>query len=168
MTIILTITFANSISDMEYSQYNDYTFRSILQSRVNGLLKFIGIPFRIKKVILSEMTSIGPNIHRIDFAGEADVEDGEVCIILECQTNIPTEDDITRFFQYVSSLRVFKNCKVELFILCTKKVPYDKKDFVIKDECVYTMHVISLKHFKARKIFKRIEDKLENREENHR
>ena len=126
------MTFANSISDMKYSQYNDYTFKSILQSRANGLLKFIGIPFRIKKVILSEMTSIGPNIHRIDFAGEADVEDGEVCIILECQTNIPTEDDITRFFQYVSSLRVFKNCKVELFILCTKRCHMTRKTLSLR------------------------------------
>jgi predicted transposase/invertase (TIGR01784 family) len=128
-------------------------------------LKFIGIPFKIKKIILSEMTSIGPTIHRIDFAAEADVEENDICLILECQTNLPTEDDITRFFQYVSTLRVFKNCKVELFILCTKKVPYDKKDFVIKEGCVYTMHMISLKQYRAREIFKSIEDKLENNKE---
>ena len=148
------------ISDNEYAQYNDYNFKSILQKRANGLLKFIGIPYKIKKIILSELTSMGPTIHRIDFAGEADVENDEICVIQECQTNLPTEDDITRFFQYVSSLRVFKKCKVELFILCTKKASYDKKDFIINDECTYTMHMISLKDFKAKEIFKNIENKL--------
>ncbi len=152
------------ILDNNYAQYNDYTFKSILQKRANGLLKFIGINYKIRKIILSELINIGPNIHRIDFAGEADVEDDNICVILECQTELPTEDDITRFFQYVSSLRVFKRCKVELFILCIKKAPYTKKDFVIKDGCIYTMHMISLKRFKAREIFKNIEYKLKNNE----
>ena len=101
----------------------------------------------------------------MDFVGEADVEDDNVCLILECQTKLPTEDDITRFFQYVSSLRVFKNCKVELFILCIDDAPYDKKDFIINDDCVYTMHMISLKQFKAEEIFNSIEDKIKNGEE---
>ena len=154
----------NINSDLIYPHYNDFTFRSILQRRANGLLKFIRIPFKIKRMI-SELTSIGPNTHRMDFAGEADVENNDVCVILECQSNLPTEDDIIRFFQYVSSLRVFKNCKVELFILCTEKAPYDKKEFVLKDDCVYTMHMISLKQFRARDIFKSIEYKLKNNEE---
>ena len=157
--------FVDENSNNDYAQYNDYIFKSILKTRANGLLKFIGIPFRIKNMILTELTNIGPSIHRIDFAAEAYVADEEVCIILECQTNLPTEDDITRFFQYVSSLRIFKKRKVELFILCTKKAPYDKKEFIINDECVYTMHMISLKGFKAREIFKNIEDKLKNGEE---
>ncbi len=53
---------------------------------------------------------------------------------------------------------------MELFILCIEKAPYKKKEFVINDECVYTMHVISLKDFKANTIFKNIEDKLDNNE----
>lgn len=109
---------------------------------------------------MSELTSIGPNIHRIDFAGEADADGEEICLIVECQSMLPTEDDIKRFFQYVSSLRIFKNCKIELYILCTKKASYDKKEFVINDDCVYTMHMVSFKNFKAEEIFKNIEDKL--------
>lgn len=48
--------------------------------------------------------------------------------------------------------------------MCTEKVPYDKKEFVINDECTYMMHVISLKDFKASTIFKNIENKLNNNE----
>lgn len=163
--IILIMKIVNENSNNNYAQYNDYAFKSILKTRANGLLKFIGIPFRIRNMMLTELTNVGPRIHRIDFAGEADVVDDEVCIILECQTNLPSEDGITRFFQYVSSLRIFKKCKVELFILCTKKAPYDKKEFIINDGCTYTMHMISLKDFRAREIFKNIEDKLKNEEE---
>ena len=149
-------------SDKKYNHYNDYVFKSILHRRANGLLKFMKIPYKIRKIILSELTTITPHIHRMDFVGEVDDENDEICLILECQTNLPTEDDITRFFQYVSSLRVFKNSKVELYILCIKKVPYDTKDFIIKDGCTYTMHVISLKDHKAKEIFKNIENKLKN------
>jgi hypothetical protein len=80
--------------------------------------------------------------------------DGErICLILECQSKIPNDDDISRFFQYVASLRIFKNIDVELFIFCTQKAPYDKKELVLNDDCTYTMHVISLKNHKAEKIF---------------
>lgn len=144
-----------------YPQYNDYDFKSILLRRANGLLKFIGIPYDITSLMLSEYTSLSPGISRIDFAGEAVKDNKVISLILECQTQLPTEDDIKRFFQYVASLRVFKNNDVELFILCTKKAPYDKKEFVINDECTYTMHMISLKEFKATQIFKDIENKLE-------
>ena len=43
-----------------------------------------------------------------------------------------------------------------------EKPAYDKKEFRIKEGCIYTMHVISLKDFKAEEIFKSIEDKLKN------
>ena len=62
-------------------------------------------------------------------------------------------------------MRIFKNNDVELFILCIEKAPYTKKEFIINDECTYTLHVISLKDYKAREIFKSIEDKLKNNEE---
>ncbi len=64
----------------------------------------------------------------------------------------------------MSSLRVFKNRKVELYILCTKKAPYTKKDYIINDDCIYTMHVKSLKDFKAKEILKKVEDKIRNNE----
>lgn len=70
--------------------------------------------------MLSEYTSLSPGISRIDFAGEAVKDNKVISLILECQTQLPTEDDIKIFFQYVASLRVFKNNDVELFILCTK------------------------------------------------
>lgn len=154
----------NEIADKNYGHYNDYNFKSILQKRANGLLKFIGIPYRIRKVLSSEFTTTCPSINRIDFAAEADVENDDVCLILECQTNLPTEDDIKRFFQYVSSLRVFKNSKVELYILCTQKASYSEKKFIINDDCVYKMHMISLKDFRASEIFKNIENKIKNKD----
>ena len=152
----------NNILDKNYPQYNDYYFKSVLRQRANGLLKFIGIPYQIDTMILSEYTTVGPGISRIDFAGDVKGDEKNITLILECQSELPTDEDIKRFFQYVSSLRIFKNNNVELYILCTKKPSYDKKEFVINDECTYTMHVISLKDFKAREIFKCIEDKLKN------
>ena len=154
----------NQISDKKYAQYNDYYFKSVLLERANGLLKFIGIPYEIVSIMLSEFTNVSPGISRIDFAGDVKKDDTNISLILECQSKLPTEEDIKRFFQYVASLRNFKNENVELFILCTKKVPYDKKEFVINDECTYMMHVISLKDFKASTIFKNIENKLNNNE----
>ena len=152
----------NNIPDKNYPQYNDYYFKSVLRQRANGLLKFIGIPYQIDTMILSEYTTVGPGISRIDFAGDVKSDEKKITLILECQSELPTDEDIKRFFQYVSSLRIFKNNNVELYILCTKKPSYNKKEFVINDECTYTMHVISLKDFKAREIFKCIEDKLKN------
>lgn len=152
----------NDILDKNYPQYNDYYFKSVLRQRANGLLRFVGIPYQIDTMILSEYTTVGPGISRIDFAGDVKSDEKKITLILECQSELPTDDDIKRFFQYVSSLRIFKNNNVELYILCTKKSSYDKKEFVINDDCTYTMHVISLKDFKAREIFKCIEDKLKN------
>lgn len=157
--------FKNEISEMVYPHYHDYNFKSVLQERANGLLKFIGIQYRLLSVMMSEFTTIGPGISRIDFAGGAQKKDKVITLILECQSKLPTDDDIKRFFQYVSLMRIFKNNDVELFILCIEKAPYTKKEFIINDECTYTMHVISLKDYKAREIFKSIEDKLKNNEE---
>lgn len=155
----------NQSSGMEYPHYHDYNFKSILQERANGLLRFIGIPYILLSVMLSEFTTIGPGISRIDFAGEALKDDKIISIIIECQSKLPTDEDIKRFFQYVASMRIFKNNDVELFILCIEKAPYTKKEFIINDECKYTMHIISLKDYKAREIFKNIEDKLKNNKE---
>ncbi|WP_407392337.1 hypothetical protein [Methanobrevibacter sp.] len=152
-------------SDMNYSHYNDFYFKSVLHKRANGLLKFIGIPYKIERIILSEYTTLEPGISRIDFAGDARKDGKTVSLILECQSKLPTDEDINRFFRYVASLRIFKNNNVDLYILCTQKAQYDKKEFIINDECIYTMHVISLKEFKAREIFKNIEDKLKNNRE---
>lgn len=157
--------FKNEISEMVYPHYHDYNFKSVLQERANGLLKFIGIQYRLLSVMMSEFTTIGPGISRIDFAGGVQKKDKVITLILECQSKLPTDEDIKRFFQYVSLMRIFKNNDVELFILCIEKAPYTKKEFIINGECTYTMHVISLKDYKAREIFKSIEDKLKNNEE---
>ena len=53
---------------------------------------------------------------------------------------------------------------MELYILCIKEAPYDKREYILNDQCTYTMHVISLKKFKAIEIFKNIENKIENNE----
>ena len=154
----------NDIHDYNYPQYNDYAFRSILQKRANGLLKFVKIPYKLNRMLISEVTNFGPSISRMDFVGEADGDGKTISLIIECQTNLPTDDDIERFFQYVSSIRIFKHNPVELYILCIKKPAYSKREFVLNDDCVYTMHVISLKDFRAKDIFKSIENKLKNNE----
>ena len=159
------MTTENDIFDYEYNHYNDYAFKSILLNRANGLLKFAEIPYKIKRMMISEVTNLGPSISRLDFVGEAEKEGNSISLILECQTKLPTDEDIKRFFQYVSSIRIFKDSNVELFILCVEKPTYTKKEFVIKEDCVYTMHVISLKDFKAKNIFKKLENKLKNNEE---
>ncbi|MBQ7928632.1 MAG: hypothetical protein IJ287_07840, partial [Methanobrevibacter sp.] len=125
----------------------------------------VGIPYRINRTLISEITNLGPSISRLDFVGEANHNGKTISLILECQTKLPTDDDIKRFFQYVSSIRIFKDNDVELYILCVENAPYTKKEFVLNEGCVYTMHVISLKDFKADEIFKCIEDKLKNNDE---
>ena len=159
------MTTENDVFDYEYNHYNDYAFKSILLDRANGLLKFAEIPYNIKRMMISEVTNLGPSISRLDFVGEAEKEGNSISLILECQTKLPTDEDIKRFFQYVSSIRIFKDSNVELFILCVEKPTYTKKEFVIKEDCVYTMHVISLKDFKAKNIFKKLENKLKNNQE---
>ncbi len=151
-----------SMKNHVYYQYSDYVFKQTVQKRANGVLKLLGIPYTINNIILSEITDLGPKIHRLDFAGETIKNGEDICFVLECQSQLPTDDDILRFFQYVSSLLVLKKKKVELYILCMQKAPYNKKEFVLNDDCTYTMHVISLKDIKAKDIFKRIEDKRYN------
>ena len=151
-----------SRKQQEYHQYNDYIFKQTVQKRANGVLKLLGIPYTINNIILSEITDLGPKIHRLDFAGETIKNGEDICFVLECQSQLPTDDDILRFFQYVSSLLVLKKQKVELYILCMQKAPYNEKEFVLNDDCTYTMHVISLKDIRAEDIFKRIEDKNYN------
>ncbi|MBQ9026508.1 MAG: hypothetical protein IJ104_09070, partial [Methanobrevibacter sp.] len=128
----------------------------------NGVLKLLGIPYKLNNIILSEITNYGPKIHRLDFAAEAIKNGEDICFILECQSQLPNDDDLLRFFKYVSSLLLLKKQKVELYILCMQKTPYDKKEFILNDDCTYTMHVISLKNIKANDIFKRIEGKKYN------
>lgn len=154
-----------SNKEYEYRHYTDYVFKRTVQKRANGVLEFLEIPYRIHNFMLTEISSFGPELHRLDFVGEAMKNTEEICVIMECQSKLPSDDDITRFFQYVSSLRVMKNRKVELYILCTKKAPYTKREFILNDECRYTMHVISLKRFKAEKILKSIEDKIKHNHE---
>lgn len=155
----------NNPNGNKYSQYTDFIFKKTVQKYANGVLRFLDIPYEIENIILSEIADTGPKIHRLDFAGIVKKGSEEICLILECQKKLPTEDDITRFFQYVSSLRILKNRKVELYILCIEKTPYEKREYVLNDGCTYHMHVISLKKFKAMEIFKRIENKIENNEE---
>jgi predicted transposase/invertase (TIGR01784 family) len=154
-----------SQKEYEYKQYTDYVFKRTVERRANGVLKFLQIPYEIDNIFVSEITNIGPKIHRLDFVGEVKKNGENICIIMECQTKLPTEDDVLRFFQYMSSIRVLKNKKVELYILCTKKAPYKRKEFVIDDECTYIMHMISLKDIGAEEIFKNIENKIEHNQD---
>lgn len=144
-----------SNNDYEYYQYIDYTFKNTVQKRANGVLEFLEIPYKIDNIILSEIADTGPSMHRLDFAGESRKNGEKFCIILECQSRLPTDEDIKRFFQYVSSLRILKNTKIELYILCTEETTYNIREFALNDNCIYEMHVISLKHIKACKILKR-------------
>lgn len=98
----------------KYKQFNDYYFKENLKHRTNGILKFMGIDYKIKRLLSTELTNIGPKINRIDFAAEATDGENIISLIIECQTKLPTDDDIERFFQYVASLRVFKKKNVEL------------------------------------------------------
>ena len=152
----------SKILNKDYKHYNDYVFKSILQKRANGLLEFVNIPHKIYRFLISEYTNLGPSISRLDFVGESIDNEKSLILIFECQTKLPTDEDIKRFFQYVASIRVFKDSDVELYILCTEKPSYDKKEFRIKEGCIYTMHVISLKNFKAEEIFISLENKLKN------
>ena len=146
----------------DYPQIHDYEFKSILQQRADSLIEFLNIPYNILNIILSEYTTLGQGISRIDFAADAQKEDKIISLIIECQSQIPSQEDIKRFFQYVASLRIFKNQDVELYILCTKKVKQNTREFKINDQCTYTMQIISLKNYKATEIFKNIENKLKN------
>ena len=47
----------NRILNNDYRHFNDYVFKSILQKRANGLLKFVKIPHRIDNVLISEYTN---------------------------------------------------------------------------------------------------------------
>ena len=155
----------NKKIDKKYSQYNDYAFKKIVLERSDGLLKFMEIPYSVERMISSELTDIDPKIHRLDFAGTVLKDDEEISLILEFQSNLPTDDDITRFFQYASSLRIINHKKVELYIICLKDVSYVEKKYVLNDDCVYTMKVVSLKNYEAKEIFKTVENKLKNNEQ---
>lgn len=153
---------SNKNYEEKYKHYHDFVFKKILQKRANGVLKFLNIPYEIHNIILSEIASKGPKLHRLDFAGESIADSEEICIILECQSRLPTDEDVERFFQYVSSLHSLKNKKVKLYILCTEDAPYNTRNVELDDDCIYTMQVISLKHNSTKDIFKNIENKIKH------
>ena len=99
---------------MKYAQYTDYFFKSVVRDRLNGVLSFLKIPHKIDEVIMNEFSQLPPKINRLDFAGISVKNGEEICVIIEYQSTVPTEEDIERFFQYVSSLRQFKRKKIEL------------------------------------------------------
>ena len=82
----------NNISkkEYEYPQYNDYVFKQTVQKRANGVLKLLNLPYEINNIILSEITSFGPKLHRLDFASEAIKNGEDICFVLECQSELPT------------------------------------------------------------------------------
>lgn len=88
-----------NILDYTYGHYNDYNFRGVLLQRANGLFKFVKIPYRINRMLISEFTNLGPSISRMDFVGEGEYNGKIISLILECQTKLPTDEDIKRFFQ---------------------------------------------------------------------
>lgn len=57
------------ISGKKYKHYNDYVFKKTVEERANGVLEFLKIPYRIDKILVSEITNIGQKIHRLDFCG---------------------------------------------------------------------------------------------------
>ena len=149
--------------EKKYLHYTDYIFKRSLEKYANGILKFLNLPYTIKKINQSEITDYGPKIRRLDFTGDVTTQAETLSLILECQTYIPTEDDLKRFFQYIALIRSFKNHDVELYILLTEKAPFESIDFKIKENCTYTMNVISLKNTKATDIFNRINNKLKHK-----
>ena len=149
--------------EKKYLHYSDYIFKRSLEKYANGVLKFLNLPYTIKKINQSEITDYGPKIRRLDFTGDVTTQAKTLSLILECQTYIPTEDDLKRFFQYIALIRSFKNHDVELYILLTEKAPFESIDFKIKENCTYTMNVISLKNTKATDIFNRINNKLKHK-----
>ena len=153
-----------NLNGNSYYHYNDYYFKSVLNERINGVLSFADIPYKVTRPIMTEFSTFGPKINRLDFAGDSQKNGEEICLIIECQSRIPTEEDIERFFQYVSSLRYFKKRKIELYILCTQKVDYTEKEVILNDDSKYVMHIISLKDIKAKDIFINLENKLQNNE----
>ena len=151
------------IKKRKYLHYNDYTIKRITYARANGILKFIGLPYKIINITLSELTNLDAKIHRLDFAGEVEKKNGErISVILEFQTKVPNMDDYERFFQYAANLRIYNKKKVEIYIICMEKTDITKKEFVLNDECTFIMNLISLKNFRAEEIFKNIEYKLKN------
>ena len=100
-----------SAKEYEYPHYNDYVFKQTVQKYADGVLKLLGIPYTINNIILAEITDFGPKIHRLDFAVDVTKNNEEISFVLECQSKLPNDDDILRFFQYASSLLTLKKEK---------------------------------------------------------
>ena len=98
----------NKKSDKKYRHYNDYHFKSVVQKRANGILKFVKIPYKINNIILSELTDLGPKIHRMDFAGDAEKDGEKTCLIRECQTYPPNRRRHTKIFPICILIKSFK------------------------------------------------------------
>lgn len=112
----------------KYHHYTNYIFKKTIHKRAAGVLKFLNIPYKIKNFLITEITDDGPQIHRLDFAGEVEKQGEEIILILECQTKLPTDEDILRFFQYVSSLRIMKKAKLNCTYCLQKKHPTQKEN----------------------------------------
>ena len=153
----------NDYSHKQYHQIHDFSMKSVLDKRANGVFKFAGIDVEIISVIQQEFRSIDLiKTNRVDIVGDGHRRGQPITAIMECHSRIPTKDDILRFAQYITTVFFFKNNKVELYILCTEEIKEDKNEIIINDDSKIVMNIISLKNFKAEEIFKNVENKLKN------
>ena len=153
----------NDYSHKQYHQIHDFSMKSVLDKRANGVFKFAGIDVEIISVIQQEFRSIDLiKTNRVDIVGDGHRRGQPITAIMECHSRIPTKDDILRFAQYITTVFFFKNNKVELYILCLEEIKEDKIEIIINDDSKIVMNIISLKNFKAEEIFKNVENKLKN------
>ena len=82
----------------------------------------------MKNIISSEIASPTPQLHLMDFVSEAEKDREDICIILECQSNLANDDDITRFFRYVSYLRNSRIAKWSYTFSVQKRHPTQKRN----------------------------------------
>lgn len=152
----------NSKSLISMHNLEDKLMKQISKKEINILLERLGIPIKIAKRINGELI-FGNIERRTDFLG---LTENDELINIEFQSIPVNEDDIERFGEYTSLIRIIEKKYTYPIVISTPQLnPCVDFDHFINEFTVLKIKVFTLKDENGDEVQKKLLNKIENKEE---
>lgn len=152
----------NSKSLISMHNLGDKLMKQISKKEINILLERLGIPIKIAKRINGELI-FGNIERRTDFLG---LTENDELINIEFQSTSVNEDDIERFGEYTSLIRIIEKKYTYPIVISTPQLnPCVDFDYFINEFTVLKIKVFTLKDENGDEVQKKLLNKIENKEE---
>lgn len=152
----------NSKSLISMHNLEDKLMKQISKKEINILLERLGIPIKIAKRINGELI-FGNIERRTDFLG---LTENDELINIEFQSTPVNEEDIERFGEYASLIRIIEKKYTYPIVISTPQLnPCVDFDYFINKFTVLKIKVFTLKDENGDEVQKKLLNKIENKEE---